>query len=134
MALGKCAIVPLISSLLLAAAPIERPLTADETLVIKRSVEAKLLDPASAQFRLSPYRSGTNYYCGLVNARNRFGGYAGFRPFLARVGDDKKGPRAEESITSVAAVVLAHGDGETTALWAQVVEETCAKNGYATPH
>lgn len=89
MALGKRGLILLMSSLVLAAAPAERPLTPKEGALIKGSVEAKLLDPASAQFRLVPYRRGTNYYCGLVNARNRFGGYVGFRPFLARVGDDK---------------------------------------------
>lgn len=49
-------------------------------------VEERLNDPASAQFRNLKYvgswlPSGESILCGEVNAKNRMGGYVGFRKF-----------------------------------------------------
>lgn len=49
-------------------------------------VSATLKDPSSAQFRddrVVRLPDGSARYCGEVNARNAFGGYVGFRPFIA---------------------------------------------------
>jgi len=49
------------------------------------SVRAVLTDPESARFsRLFVSRqSGLPVVCGMVNAKNRFGGYVGDRPFYS---------------------------------------------------
>lgn len=68
---------------LLAAAALSPPLKAEVT----RAVEAQLVDPGSAQFKLGPVKS-TDRYCGFVNAKNRMGGYNGFEPFLVHFNPD----------------------------------------------
>ncbi len=55
----------------------------------KQAVLNLLNDPDSAQFRhvvFSRFENGAAVFCGAVNARNSFGGYAPFRAFYA-VGD-----------------------------------------------
>lgn len=54
----------------------------------RRAVLAELRDPSSAQFRnvrRIQHENGTTQFCGEVNARNGFGGMAGFRRFEAGV-------------------------------------------------
>lgn len=49
------------------------------------SVKRSLKDPDSAKFdgvRMVKYQSG-NVVCGSVNAKNSYGGYTGFKPFVA---------------------------------------------------
>lgn len=43
---------------------------------------ATLKDPASAQFRNVELKAGGTILCGEINAKNSFGGYVGFRPFV----------------------------------------------------
>lgn len=51
----------------------------------KKAVQAVLKDPASAQWKdVHAFATGTT--CGLVNAKNSYGGYTGFRHFLVRDG------------------------------------------------
>jgi hypothetical protein len=53
------------------------------------AVAAQMKDPASAQFRgLKSGKTGTGFVfvCGEVNAKNSYGGYNGYRPFLWREG------------------------------------------------
>jgi len=51
------------------------------------AVKELLIDPSSAQFKRFSFLDKKhhlypeNYICGLVNAKNRFGGYVGFTPF-----------------------------------------------------
>ena len=59
---------------------------AEEDLITsaKAAVTKKLNDPSSAQFadiRLVKI-NGQEFVCGRINARNRMGGYDGFKPFL----------------------------------------------------
>jgi len=55
---------------------------------VVRSVEAKLIDPSSARFEqiraAHDPANGRLVVCGLVNAKNSFGGYVGRTPFVAR--------------------------------------------------
>lgn len=54
----------------------------------RRAVLAELRDPSSAQFRnvrRIQHENGTTQFCGEVNARNGFGGMAGFKRFEAGV-------------------------------------------------
>jgi hypothetical protein len=57
---------------------------------VENAVRASLRDPGSAKFSTlhvlrSPGRH--NLYCGLVNAKNGFGGYTGDVPFVVEFGD-----------------------------------------------
>lgn len=64
----------------------------------KRAVSDDLKDPGSAQFRnvrLVPY-SDTKVICGEVNAKNSYGGYAGFAHFVAGVSDAYIASRADD--------------------------------------
>lgn len=53
--------------------------------ISKDAVRAKLKDPDSADFRDVNFYAGggTPVACGEVNAKNGFGGYTGYEPFLA---------------------------------------------------
>lgn len=51
----------------------------------KDAVRGRLRDPYSAEFR-NIYRAGDTV-CGQVNARNGFGGMAGYAPFIVAPGD-----------------------------------------------
>lgn len=53
---------------------------------LRTVIGSALRDPASAQYRndrLVRHADGRVYYCGEINARNAFGGYVGFRQFMA---------------------------------------------------
>ena len=69
------------------------PMTPDQTASIQKLIEGKLRDPASAQFRgLRALRAEqTLYVCGEVNARNGFGGYTGYVPFIVTSQNERGG-------------------------------------------
>jgi hypothetical protein len=49
-----------------------------------RTVLALLNDPESARFQnVRPAAKAAGFICGEVNAKNRYGGYVGFREFVA---------------------------------------------------
>ena len=50
---------------------------------LAEQVKVVLLDPDSARFKWLPVQPNTLYYCALVNSRNKFGGYAGWAPFIS---------------------------------------------------
>lgn len=53
------------------------------------SVANSLKDPSSAQFRnvrIASYKGGS-VVCGEVNGKNSYGGYVGFRPFVAGISE-----------------------------------------------
>ncbi|TPN04500.1 hypothetical protein [Mesorhizobium sp. B2-1-2] len=69
-----------------------RPVTGARLDAVQNSVKAMLKDPGSANFEfvLSVQKGAGEFVCGKVNARNGFGGYAGFAPFsglLVKRGD-----------------------------------------------
>ncbi|WP_155295656.1 hypothetical protein [Burkholderia thailandensis] len=53
---------------------------ADEK-AIKQAVTHELIDPDSAKFREIKVSADGNTACGYVNAKNKFGGYTGFKIF-----------------------------------------------------
>jgi len=59
------------------------PLKQSEIADIKSKTAAKLKDPDSAKFgRISAVKSGTIVeVCGMLNAKNSYGGYTGTKPF-----------------------------------------------------
>lgn len=70
----------------------EKVLKFEEEESILASFGTELIDPASAQFQnLTRSIVNQEIVCGDVNAKNRFGGYVGFVPFVATL----KGAKAE---------------------------------------
>lgn len=66
-------------------------LTHKEKATIEKEIKRGLSDPESARFQwlklpksvgIRPPDTATTY-CGLVNAKNKMGGYVGYKPFLA---------------------------------------------------
>lgn len=72
-----------------------RELTVAEKAMVAKTVSAAFFDPNAAQFRWTPLTDGLNlgnkadggtqFYCAMVNGKNRLGGYVGFEPFIAMV-------------------------------------------------
>lgn len=56
-------------------------LTNSQRQAIIEKVKSKLADPYSAKIRIT--KVSANTVCGLVNAKNQFGGYVGDRWFIA---------------------------------------------------
>lgn len=63
-----------------------RLLTDDEKAVVKAAIEAELNDPGSATYRWEPVKTANvpSRYCVEVNAKNRYGGYVGFKPIMVQ--------------------------------------------------
>ncbi|MEG1350647.1 MAG: hypothetical protein RSD49_21710 [Hafnia sp.] len=60
-----------------------RSLTKQEINAVETAVKDQLKDPESARFKHSKFVSnGKGAYCGLVNSKNSYGGYAGNTPFM----------------------------------------------------
>lgn len=63
-----------------------RDLLEEEKLAIAKGVKMNLLDPESARFKWLPVtKEGAGWYCGLVNSKNRLGGYAGDAPYMVQL-------------------------------------------------
>jgi hypothetical protein len=69
--------------------------------LIEQAVRTNLRDPSSAQFsgmRSTKMADGTVIVCGLVNAKNSFGGYVGDELYFAKIrGNAVGGMLMEES-------------------------------------
>lgn len=65
-----------------AAHPVAKPFSLNEAqkAQVRAAVEAKLKDPASAQYEWRMVRD-EYIYCGTVNAKNGYGGYSGPKLF-----------------------------------------------------
>ena len=112
-----------------------RPLTSAERSGIESSVRAQLNDPDSATFRHNPFRTGEKIYCGRVNAKNRFGGYVGYRIFIVNVRGGKQGAMREEGEYGEASVLTTDNqfDGDSTKrLLFMITEAKCSASGYVT--
>lgn len=55
----------------------------NDDLPFAEAVRAQMLDPDSVRFRNLEVLDAINVWCGEVNARNRMGGYAGWKQFIA---------------------------------------------------
>lgn len=67
-----------------------RSLSRQEKELIVKGIGRDLKDPSSIQVRWLPYRAPKNpngmaAYCGQYNAKNSYGAYIGFKPFLAGI-------------------------------------------------
>lgn len=68
-----------------------RAIDAGETKLIQSAVREGLIDPTSPLFKLGPQITASKRYCGLVNGKNRFGGFTGFTSFSVQVSRDDHG-------------------------------------------
>jgi hypothetical protein len=85
------------------------------------AVKSRLKDPESARFRWLPRVPGKSVYCGLVNARNSFGGYTGPIVFAVFITEGTRG---------VSAYPLGMGDTNPRSPASLAIESTCADAGY----
>ena len=64
-----------------------RQLSATEKTALKKSLASDMKDPDATQFRWMPLAfddsNPTADYCALLNGKNSYGGYTGFRTFRA---------------------------------------------------
>lgn len=85
----KFLIAAALLALTLPTMALEKPPTADEIMAARQAFIAKsgLFDPAPLfpEVWAASYE-GIPVYCGMVNARNRMGGYVGPTPFIYLVG------------------------------------------------
>lgn len=73
-----------------AATPVDsRPASQSELAMLKTALEGQLKDPYSAKFRnvkVGPKSPAGMYTaCGMVNAKNSYGAYAGEEPFYGQL-------------------------------------------------
>lgn len=73
--------------------PIEQTqaLSAAEEKIVQQAVAEVMLDPTSPLFKLGPQITASQRYCGLVNGKNRFGGFAGYTSFSVLIARDANG-------------------------------------------
>lgn len=85
---------------------------ANITPPVESSVRQEMRDPGSAQFRnlrvLAGEREDQRLVCGEVNAKNGYGGYVGFKPFLVVV---QRGANTGEVLLSEALMIPAQYGG-----------------------
>lgn len=105
--------------------PYTTPVTLSEKLVswVRKGVAARLKDPESARFGEMKGMSDNNgaiVVCGLVNAKNSFGGYTGMLPFNGLLSEISNGE------TKRPFLVLGIGGSE---LDTRVVLDVCLRHG-----
>lgn len=86
-----------------------------------RRATVGLRDPRSAEFQWPDYPGG-GIYCGLINAKNAYGGFVGFRNFLVFLSDEAAQP--DPTIVSVVT-----DTGEKNAV-SDMVYSLCSGRGY----
>lgn len=94
-------------------------LTESNKAAIIKAVKENLIDPESANFKFvhsSPNEK--NVYCGLVNSKNRFGGYTGFTVYQVMI------------LSPDSAYMLTIGTGSSDSVDTQVAVQSCAENGF----
>lgn len=69
-----------------AAGDYPRPLTQAERAVIMKKADEVLFDGPSARWQWPDKLNDKDSYCGFINAKNRMGGYTGWRPFYYGLG------------------------------------------------
>lgn len=134
-ALAGCASVP-------ANAPhfATRELSQAEKTVLRSSLGRAMKDPDATQIKWLPaIVPGPDApmdqpvgYCGLVNGKNSFGGYVGFRRFFATVQRNAKGEYDRGTIEHIEGTPITFGGDSTwdDAIETGTTEGLCQKWGY----
>ena len=114
----------LFSLLILITKPaLARDLMDAEKEEISKTVRRELIDPESARFKWVPVSAvGAKVYCGLVNSKNRLGGYTGDAPYAVFL------VWIDGTIKLAAPLGIGSNDGESPASIA--TRKTCDKEGY----
>ncbi len=100
-----------------------RSLKDSEKQVIEAVVKDKLKDPDSAKFDWPPLvGKEPSAYCGLVNAKNSFGGYSGKRPYIVV-------PIIRNGIIRTA-VLIGMATVDANSSENQAIMTTCSYDGY----
>lgn len=116
--------------------PEMRPLTQAEKVALARSLSLTLKDPDAAQFRWLPaikqLRDGEVGYCGLVNGKNSYGGYTGYKKFFAKIEQNSKGEYVRGRIERIEGQPVTFGGTSTVqdAIDSGFVEGSCRGWGY----
>ncbi len=105
-------------------------LTDAERAIVKKSVKAELKDPDSARFKWLPIAGSKKkvggarsmLYCGVVNSRNSFGGYAGDAPYSVFLAWTKDSP--------VVSLVISIGTADWKSPESFSIIKTCSDEGY----
>lgn len=77
----------------------------DLQAAIKESVGKQLADPFSAQYDWQPVKDDM-LYCGWVNAKNSFGAYTGYQPFMVLYFTGNKSGKAKVVDASMTPTVV----------------------------
>jgi hypothetical protein len=81
---------------------LSRDLAPAEKTALTHSLSKTLKDPDSAKFDWGPVKyvqgSASTEYCGIVNAKNSYGGYTGYQMYHAIISLDPKGHYTSGSI------------------------------------
>jgi hypothetical protein len=120
------------------ATPVERPgllsrdLSASEKTALSHALSRTLKDPDSAKFQWGPvkYTAGSTYtdYCGIINAKNSYGGYTGFKMFHATLNANSKGQYDNGTIDRI---MVDSATADVDDLKDNVhYEELCIQGGY----
>lgn len=115
-----------------------RPLSAPEKTALTKALARDLKDPEAARFRwlpaiLPPITSTEPIgYCGMVNGKNSFGGYIGFRSFFALLDHDGKGNYTGGSLRTMSGrpTTFFGNDNVDDAVANGLVEGSCKRWGY----
>lgn len=108
-------------------------LTDKEKALVRESVKAKLKDPDSARFKWLPIAGNQTeadgatmmMYCGVVNARNSFGGYVGDVPYLVALVK-----HLNPKDTRAVSIVIAIGKANWNSPSSKAIVNTCRDKGY----
>ncbi len=92
----------MIVELMFATAIAARPLAEIEKKEIANAVTEGFLDPEGARFKW-PMLNDDTVYCGLVNGKNGFGAFTGYKPFMVfiKVKSGRASPDPKHSVTVV---------------------------------
>ena len=66
-------------------------MSAEAKDAVEASIKDRLFDGDSARWRWPERIEGQDFYCGFVNAKNSYGAYTGFKPFMVMLVQGTKG-------------------------------------------
>jgi len=117
-----------------------RQLTSAEKEALRISLSRTLKDPAAAQFKWMPaivpgpksLPDDLIGYCGLVNGKNIYGGYVGFKRFFAQLARNGKNEYISGTIEHIEGAPITFGGTATVEDAAETgaVEGSCEAWGY----
>jgi hypothetical protein len=107
-------------------------LSSVERDTLHKSLSATLKDPDAAQFKWMPVvvpkgDASSVAYCGLVNRKNSYGGYGGFRKFYANLTRNADGQYVSGAVRSMES----GSDDDVSDAMDRELTNICQRRGYA---